>query len=87
MLTSIIKATRAHYAALQHRPSPDRARLMYQVTGYRLSDVLTSGSVWVKVRNKAGYISTGMRKREITRLLNRLQSMYPEAYEIGVDFE
>jgi hypothetical protein len=72
MLTGIIKATRAHYAALQHKPSADRVALDYEVTGH------TAGTVWVKIDPN----NNGQRKREMTRLSNRLQSMFPEARDV-----
>jgi hypothetical protein len=68
MLTSIIKATRAHYAALQHKPSPDRVALGYEVTGH------TAGTVWVKAPTKP------LQRAAVTRLLHRLRSMYPEVH-------
>lgn len=68
MLTGIVKATRAHYAALQHRPSPDRIPLDYEVVGH------TRGTVQVKAPNSA------RRRMEVTKLINRLRSMYPEAH-------
>jgi hypothetical protein len=69
MLQSIVMATRAHYAALQHKPSPggDRIALDYEVTGH------TAGTVWVKAHDAPS------RKREMTKLLARLRTMFPEA--------
>ncbi len=74
MLTSIIKATRAHYAALQHRPSPDRVALDYEVPGH------TAGTVWVKAPTQA------LRRANLTRLLKRLHAMYPEYRNISAGF-
>ena len=76
MYRSIVHATRAHYAALQHKPSPDRERLNYSV---RNADgaALTQGCVHVKT---AGI---GRRRAEVTKLTNRLHSMYPEAHTIA----
>ena len=53
MLTGIIKATRAHYAALQHRPGDGRVGLNYNVET-RDGEQLTAGTVWVKV-GRAGH--------------------------------
>jgi hypothetical protein len=78
MLTSIVKATRAHYAALQHRPSHDRVRLNYRVTS--MAGVVT-GSIHVKASTR------GRRRGEITRLMNRLHAMYPEARSIACAYE
>jgi hypothetical protein len=43
------------------------------------SDCLTYGTIWVKASNE------GRKKMEMTKLQNRLFSMYPEA--VGVDIE
>lgn len=65
MLTSIVKATRAHFAALQHKAAPDRVALEYLVGDH-------AGRIWVKA-------ATPARKRmEVTKLANRLHAMYPE---------
>src|SRR5271166_6819861 len=76
MLTSIVKATRAHYAALQHRNTPSDARvaLDYEVPGF------TAGTVWVVARTKAQW------KANCTRLINRLSAMYPEAQSMSVRY-
>lgn len=79
MLTSIVRATKTHYAALQHRPSPDRVPLYYTVFGTR-EIILTNGDIQVKAD------TNGKRKREITKLYNRLKCMYPEANYIDVSF-
>jgi len=71
MLTSIIKATRAHYAALQHKPSPDRVALDYEVPGH------TAGTIWVKVNRKGGV------QAERTKLLRRLADMFPESRNLA----
>lgn len=76
MLTNIIKATRRHYAALQHRPAADRVAIDYEVTGH------TAGTVWVKIDPN----NNGQRKREMTRLSNRLQSMFPEARNFSTEY-
>jgi hypothetical protein len=81
MLKNILLATRAHYAALQHRASPDRTPLHYTVGG------VLSGTVQVKVSTRNGYIDNGKRKREMTKLINRLQAMYPETSDIEVSFK
>lgn len=88
MLTSIVRATKTHYAALQHRASPDREKLSYTVT-IRSSFAPTryeGGSIMVKTKNPSGLINNGKRKREITKLYNRLKCMYPEANYIDVSF-
>jgi hypothetical protein len=74
MLHSVVAATRAHYAALQHKPSPagDRIALDYTVAGHG------SGTVWVKAHDAAS------RKRESTKLLARLRRMYPECRESAI---
>lgn len=69
-MSVIIKATRAHYAALQHRKEPDRIGLDYEVID-KNGHTLNSGTVWVKCRNDSA------RRAEVTRLTNRLQRMYP----------
>jgi hypothetical protein len=70
---SIIKATRAHYAALQHRPSADRVPLYFSVQGYD-HKTLVAGSVWVKAPTE------GRRKAEMTKLQNRLAAMYSAGF-------
>lgn len=82
-MSSIIKATLAHYAALQHKPAPDRVAIDYEVTiggrilpGCNSASDDCSGTVWVKVSNNA------MRAANLTRLNNRLRAMYPEALVI-----
>ena len=93
MLTGIIKATRAHYAALQHKPAPDRVAIdYYEVTGVDNSDTRIAGTVWVKVdvySQRHPYASNlakateGRRQGELTRLTNRLFAMYPEVRSIN----
>lgn len=89
MLTHIVKATRAHYAALQHRAAPDRVPLDYVVLD-PAGRVLTSGRVQVKARPpKASNLSAvmhGRRRAEMTRLTNRLLAMYPEAKRVEVSY-
>ena len=77
---SIIKATRAHYAALQHKPGPDRIAIDYEVTiggnvlpGCNSASEDCCGTVWVKASTNA------LRAANLTRLNNRLRDMYPEA--------
>jgi hypothetical protein len=83
MLTNIIKATRTHYAALQHRSSPDRLPLHYTVEGQAETciSVITRGTIQVKADTNA------KRSRELTKLTNRLQTMYPEASHIEASFK
>jgi hypothetical protein len=82
MLTSIVKATRAHYAALQHQPAADRTPLHYAVySKAAIGALLTSGTVHVKVE------TSGRRRMEMTKLQNRLSDMFPEANEIEVSYE
>jgi hypothetical protein len=82
MLTSIVKATRAHYAALQHRASSDRTPLyFYAVNENAAWRLLTAGTLHVKIGRK------GAGKRELTKLINRLQMMYPEATEIEASYK
>jgi hypothetical protein len=71
---SILKATRRHYAALQHRPGSGRIAIDYEVTGQ------TAGTIWVKAATNA------QRKGELTRLLNRLRAMYPCAQKYSAEF-
>jgi hypothetical protein len=89
MYTDIVKATRTHYAALQHRPSGEREALHYTVKGSALPDpnYPIHGTIWVKTKSVMGSINTGKRKREMTKLNNRLSVMYPEAYRIEVWYE
>ena len=86
MLTSIVKATRAHYAALQHRPGPDRVPLDYSVIQRdRVGSVLelTRGTIRVKVD---GPRYMARRRAERTKLQNRLRTMFPEATTIEVSY-
>lgn len=82
MLKNVLLATRAHYAALQHKASLDRKELSYYVEG-KLNGItwkLTSGSIWVK----AG--TDKLRKSNMTKLTNRLFTMFPEATFVEVSF-
>jgi hypothetical protein len=74
MLTSIVKATRAHYAALQHKPGPDRVALDYEVTGH------PAGTIWVIAKTNA------QRSANLTKLFNRLQVMFPEARNVECSY-
>lgn len=74
MSATIIKATRAHYAALQHKPSADRVALDYEVSGH------TAGTIWVKAPTNA------LRKANLTKLRVRLTAMFPEAHTLSVGF-
>lgn len=79
---SILKATRRHYAALQHRPGEGRVGLRYHVYGATglHQQILNYGTVWVKAANLA------RQKAEITKLMNRLRAMYPwEAKAIDIE--
>ena len=90
MLTSIVKATRAHYAALQHRAAPDRVPLHYTVwaKASTCASVLTSGTIQVKMSFRPGSrLANGRRKAEMTKLANRLRTMFPESTEISVRYE
>jgi hypothetical protein len=87
MLTGIVKATRAHYAALQHRPSPEREALDFEVSTD--TSVLLAGTIHVKTKVfgipynfTTLKVSNARRKAEVTKLTNRLQSMYPESTHI-----
>ncbi len=80
---SIVKAVRAHYAALQHKPSADRVPLYFSVQGYD-KQTLVAGSIWVKVALQDSVLSPkshsrveARRKAEMTKLENRLAVMYP----------
>jgi hypothetical protein len=74
MLKNILTATRAHYAALQHRASPDRLPLHYNIGG------VLSGTIQVKADTLA------KQRRELSKLSKRLAIMYPESTEIEVSF-
>lgn len=76
---NIVQATRAHYAALQHRNTPNdpRVALDYDVT---LSEEFVSGTIWVKAHTASQH------KANLTRLLNRLQKMYPDATSVYVAY-
>ena len=76
MLTGIVKATRAHYAALQHRPAPDRTPLYYAVDDGKAAN----GVIQVKAPTEA------RRKAEMTKLINRLQAMYPECKRFAASY-
>lgn len=65
---SILKATRANYAALQHKP--DGARVALDVCLETKADSLC-WRFWVRVPTPAA------RQREITRAVNRVKAMYP----------
>lgn len=85
MLTGIVKATRAHYAALQHRPSADRVPLDYVV--YARAETCIAAVTRGTVHVRALYAGpNSARKREMTRLINRLRAMYPEATEISAEY-
>lgn len=86
-----IKAVRAHNAALKHKPSADRIPLWYSVSiecasfnadkaggSYR---TLIAGNIQVKAPN-----NNSRRKAEMTKLMNRLQAMYPEATHFEVSY-
>jgi hypothetical protein len=79
MLTGIIKATRAHYAALQHKPSPDRVAIDYTVA-HPINGNIVCGTVWVIARTNA------QRSANLTRLTNRLFAMYPEALCVNCEY-
>lgn len=70
---NIVQATKKQYAALQHRASPDRTPLHFNVVGLT-GKILTSGTIHVKAPTKARL------KAEITKLSNRLSAMYPYEY-------
>lgn len=69
-MISIIEATRAHYAALQHKAGPDRTPLDYQVIGHN-GNIITAGTIHVKAGTNA------LRAANLTKLRNRLRAMYP----------
>jgi len=85
---SILKATRRHYAALQHRPGSGRIAIDYEVTGQAAMtktqqttrDTSIVGTIWVRAATNA------QRKGELTRLLNRLRAMYPCAQKYSAEF-
>lgn len=87
---SIVLATRAHYAALQHRKAPGRTRLNYSVRGGYWETLLMEGCIWVRVgadgTHTRAYVAS-RRKAELTKLRNRLRAMYPEASSIRCEFE
>ena len=75
---SIVKATRANYAALQHRKAPDRIEL-------RAVLVDSGGDAhhwvyWVKATTNAQRVGA------LTRTHNRLRAMYPSARYISCSF-
>jgi hypothetical protein len=76
---SIVKATRTHYAMLQHKQSPDRIPLDYTV-GASNGDVIQALRLWVKAS------TNGQRKAALTRVQNVLQAMWPEAKHIACVF-
>jgi len=71
-MQSVIKATRANYAALKHRPGPDRYRMdayLRLASGERLD-----WTFWVKLpENRDRWRAAAM-----TRAMNRLFAMYPD---------
>ena len=76
MLTSIVKATREHYAALQHRPGNGHVKVIYQVACNMTT--LNHGTLWV-----TGASRTATRAA-ITRAESRLRAMYPEATSVEI---
>ena len=86
-----IKAVRAHNAALKHKPSADRIPLWYAVSIKCASfnadhaggntRTLIAGTIHVKAGNDS------LRKAQMTKLLNRLQAMYPEASRFEVSYD
>lgn len=69
--SNVVNATRANYAALQHRPGPDRYRLdarMALASGERLNWVF-----WIKLPDNG----ERWRKAATTRARNRLLAMFP----------
>lgn len=73
MYATILRATRAHAAALRHRPEPGRVALDYKLedsTGH----VLTAGTLWVHAATESA------RRAHMTRTVNRLHAMWPEAF-------
>jgi len=83
MLTGIIKATRAHYAALQHKPAADRVAIDYSV-GHPINGNIVCGTIWVRAWNNVYH--PGKRQAELTKLINRLSAMYPEARETRAQY-
>jgi hypothetical protein len=75
MLTNIVKATRAHYAALQHKPAADRAALVCTVEAAD-GTVLHRCTLHVK----------GNRRAALTRALNLHRDMFPEMYAQSAEF-
>jgi len=73
-MSSIVKATRAHYSALQHRQSPDRFMVTYSVQAAN-GETLTAGRLWCR----------GNVRGALTRTVNRLQAMYPEGRTFSAD--
>ena len=70
----LITATRAHYAALQHRASKDRIALDFTV------NKTWSGTIFVKASTNS------RRKAEMTKLLNRLKILYPGVSNFSMEY-
>lgn len=64
-----IQATKRHYAMLQHRQSPDRIPLDYEVLR-KDGSLIQAARLWVKADSK------GQRKAICTRVTNLLFAMF-----------
>ena len=87
MLTGIIRATRAHYAALQLRAAPDRIPLYYSVA---IRPRLNSADEWVILTRGCIHVralTESRRRAELTKLTRRLTAMFPEATDIDCSYQ
>jgi hypothetical protein len=78
-MSAVVRATRTHYAMLQHRQSPDRVPLAYEVLGVG-GHHIQSACLWVKAGTE------GRRKAALTRVTNVLLAMFPEARTVTCEF-
>lgn len=77
---NVIQATRRHYAMLQHKKAPDRIALDYEVTAGDGS-LIQGARLWVKASTEA------QRKATLTRTVNVLLAMFPEARSVHASYQ
>ena len=79
MLKTTVQATRAHYLALARKASSDRIPLAYRVFSCT-NHLVAEGTIYVIASNES------MRRRELTRLTNRLFIIYPNSKRINASY-
>lgn len=78
---TIVQATRRMYAALQHRPSAEREPL------YLACEDLSGRSIYRATVHVATVRGLHRRRAEITRFINLLTALYPEAHSVSATFD